>query len=91
MTIEERLYNHWIYTNNLYNLCLDLQSDLEERGFLSNPIDYGKGKYLELEITNIDDTFEEILLFLLQEYDPKYLGSLGYLLDKNILTLFINI
>ena len=91
MTIEDRLYNHWIYINNLYNLSIDLQSDLEERGFFSNPINYKKGKYLELEITNIDDTFEEVLLFLLQEYDPEYLGNLGYLLNENVLTLFINI
>ena len=78
MIFEERLYRHWIYTNNLYNLVCDLISDLSDKGFECSVEQYKSGKYCYIIVNNYDETFEEVLQFLLDEYDPDYLGSLGY-------------
>lgn len=79
---EKRLYKHWIYTNTLYNLVQDLVSDLSDRRFECSVEHYKSGKYCYIIVNNYDETFEQILQFLLEEYDPNYLGSLGYYTEE---------
>ena len=86
---EERLYKHRIYTDNLCNICIDLINDLENRGFNITYNKYNKGKYFTFTVNNYDETFEEILLFLLQEYDPRYYGILGYYINDIDVDVYI--
>lgn len=87
---EERLYKHRIYTDNLYNICIDLINDLESEGGFNISYDkYSKGKYFTFTVNNYDETFEEILLFLLQEYDSNYYGILGYYINENDVNVYI--
>lgn len=85
---KDRLYKHHIYRDYLYNVCSDLTCDLEERGFtISSKKFYGK--FYTFDIINCDETFEEVLLFLIQEYDPNYYGDLGYILNENVIDFYI--
>lgn len=79
---EKRLYKHWIYTSNLYNIVQDLINDLFERGFNCHCDNYKSGQYISVIIDNYDETFEEVLEFLLGEYDPNYYSSLGYVIEE---------
>lgn len=88
---ENRLYKHHIYCDYLYNVCSDLKSDLENRGFIISPREYKSEKFYIFDIINYDETFEEVLLFLIQEYDNEYYGDLGYILnkDENVIDFYI--
>lgn len=89
---KERLYKHWIYTSNLYNIVQDLISDLSDRGFSCHCDNYKSGQYISVVIDNYDETFEEILEFLLGEYDPDYYGNLGYIIEEeNKINFYIKI
>ena len=92
VNFENRLYKHWIYTNNLYNLVNDLVSDLSDRGFECSIEHYKSGKYCNIIVNNYDETFEEVLQFLLDEYDPDYYGNLGYVIEEeNKIDFYIKI
>lgn len=86
---EDRLYKHHIYCDYLYNVCNDLKNDLEERGFIINSEEYKSGRFYTFKIDNYDETFEEVLLFLIQEYDLNYYGDLGYILNENVIDFYI--
>lgn len=86
---EERLYQHWIYTYNLKNLVGDLVWDLKDLGFFCTEEKYKTGQYYTVTVNNFDETFEEVLEFLIQEYDPEYYGSLGYYIELNTVNFYI--
>ena len=89
---EERLYKHWIYTSNLYNIVQDLINDLFGRGFNCHCDNYKSGQYISVIIDNYDETFEEVIEFLLEEYDPNYYGDLGYVIEEeNKINFYIKI
>ena len=91
MIFKERLYKHWIYTNSLYNLVCDLVSELSNREFECSIEHYKYGNSCYIIVDNYDETFEEELLFILEEYDPDYLGSLGYYNEENKFYFYIKI
>lgn len=99
-TFEERLYEHFIYTNNLYNFCLDLESmieeDLEDNVKISKT-NYSKGKYAEIKV-ECDSDFEDELMEYIESLftHGKYSGyfsPLGHEWDgkNHLLKIWIEI
>lgn len=99
-TFEERLYEHFIYTNQLYNFRLDLESriqdDLEDNVRITCP-NYSKGKYAEIKVECDSDFEDELAEFIEQTFtygqDSEYFSALGYEWDgeNHLLKIWIEI
>lgn len=98
-TFEERLYEHFIYTNQLYNFRLDLESRIEEdldNVSITCP-NYSKGKYAEIKL-ECDEDFEDELMEYIERLftyseDSQYFSALGHEWDSDnhLLKIWIEI
>ena len=87
-TFEERLYEHFIYTNQLYNMRLDLSSNIEEMfdGIRIETPKYNSGKYATLVIKCDEDLVDEVDEYIDNLFtnspDVEYYSCLGHEFDK---------
>lgn len=99
-TFEERLYEHFIYTNQLYNFRLDLESriqeDLEDNVRITSQ-NYSKGKCTEIKVECDSDFEDELMeymdrLFTYSE-ESEYFSALGHEWDSDnhLLKIWIEI
>ena len=99
-TFEERLYEHFIYTNQLYNFRLDLESriqeDLEDNVRITSP-SYSKGKCAEIKIESDSDFEDELMEYMDRLFtygeDSEYFSALGHEWDaeNHLLKIWIEI
>lgn len=93
-SFEERLYNHWIYTNNLYNVGNDISYDLRQQ-FGNDNVDedpYDKGKYFTLIIKDPEILSQAINHFeYIRDQDEDYYGDIKYKIEGDKMLFYIEI
>ena len=93
-SFEERLYNHWIYTYNLYNIGGDISYDLRKQ-FGNDNVDedpYDKGKYFTLTIKDPEILSQAINHFeYIRDQDENYYGDIKYKIEGDKMLFYIEI
>jgi len=75
-SFEERLYKHYIYTDTLRNIAVDIVSEVNNNfgKIVLERDQYINGKYLTLEILDMDleDEIKEFIENMITITDPNY-------------------
>ena len=90
-SFEERLYNHWMYTNALSNMIYDMEFDIRDNlGENSvSLVDYDKGKYATM-IVNEGYSIDAVISHIeyVKDIDGNYYEDLKFLKNGDRELLF---